>query len=223
MASKTSPTVAVAYIRVSTEEQQQGPKAQRDAIERWAARQGVQVVSWHVDEGVSGAAQVADRPALLEALEGLRQHGAGLLVVARRDRLARDPMVSAMAESLARRAGGRVVSAAGEGSDGDDPASVLLRRMVDAFAEFERALIRSRTSAAMQAMRKRGQYTGGADRYGWRRVGGEYVEVPEEQAVIRQARELQAAGVGAAAIAKALGPTRRGRPWDCTGVRRLLA
>ena len=45
---------AVAYLRVSTEDQALGPEAQRAAIEAWAARQGVQVLSWHLDQGVGG-------------------------------------------------------------------------------------------------------------------------------------------------------------------------
>jgi len=41
--------LAVAYLRVSTEDQKLGPEAQRAAIEPWAAREGVQVAAWHVD------------------------------------------------------------------------------------------------------------------------------------------------------------------------------
>jgi DNA invertase Pin-like site-specific DNA recombinase len=42
-----SPLVAVAYIRVSKDEQRLGPDAQRASIEAWAAREGVSVASWH--------------------------------------------------------------------------------------------------------------------------------------------------------------------------------
>ena len=106
------------------------------------------MVAWHVDQGVSGAAAVADRPGLLAALAALREHGAGVLVVAKRDRLARDVMAAAMVDRLTCDAGARVLSAAGEGTESDDPAAVLMRRMVDAFAEYERALIAARTRAA---------------------------------------------------------------------------
>jgi len=86
----TDPRVAVAYFRASTDDQHLSPDAQRAAVVAWAAREGVTVVSWHVDQGVSGAADLADRPALAAALGALCAHGAGLLVVAKRDRLARD-------------------------------------------------------------------------------------------------------------------------------------
>ena len=49
-----SSLVAVGYVRVSTDDQNLGPQAQRAAIESWAAREGVQVAAWHVDQGVSG-------------------------------------------------------------------------------------------------------------------------------------------------------------------------
>src|SRR5678816_2395195 len=91
----TSPAVAVAYLRVSTEDQNLGPAAQRATITAWAARQGVQVAAWFTDQGVSGGKPVEDRPALLAALEALRVHGAGLLVAGKRDRIARDVVVAA--------------------------------------------------------------------------------------------------------------------------------
>ena len=56
------PAVAVAYLRVSTDEQRLGPDAQRAAIEVWAARAGVRVASWHCDQGVSGGAAIDARP-----------------------------------------------------------------------------------------------------------------------------------------------------------------
>lgn len=59
-----------------------------------------------------------------------------MLIVAKRDRLGRDPMVVAMIESAVKRKGARIVSAAGEGTDSDSPTDILMRRMVDAFAEY---------------------------------------------------------------------------------------
>lgn len=50
------------------------------------------------DEGESGAAPLERRKGLLEALGRLR--GGGVLLVAKRDRLARDPIVQALPESF---------------------------------------------------------------------------------------------------------------------------
>src|SRR5947207_2828607 len=76
-----NPLLAVGYVRVSTDEQKLGPEAQRAAIEAWAAREGVSVVAWHVDAGVSGGSDLADRPALVAALGELRAAGMPLRAV----------------------------------------------------------------------------------------------------------------------------------------------
>ena len=75
------PTVAVAYLRVSTEDQKLGPEAQRATIEAWASKQGIRVVGWHVDQ-ISGGSELDDRPGLGAALGELRAIGAGVLVIA---------------------------------------------------------------------------------------------------------------------------------------------
>src|SRR5277367_5263412 len=87
--------LAIAYLRVSTDEQRLGPEAQRATIEAWAAREGVSVVAWHTDAGFSGGLDLGDRPGLVAALTDIRAARAGLLVVAKRDRLARDVAIAA--------------------------------------------------------------------------------------------------------------------------------
>src|SRR5258706_16360916 len=101
----------VAYLRVSTDEQALGPDAQRDAIARWATANGVSIVAWHSDVGVSGATAPDCRPALLAALASLTEHRAGVLVAAKRDRLGRDVVATAMLERLVQRAGACVLTA----------------------------------------------------------------------------------------------------------------
>ena len=55
--------------------------------------------------------------------------------------------------------GGRAVgvlhlqSAAGEGTDTDGPTDILMRRIVDAFGEYERLIIKARTKAALRSRR----------------------------------------------------------------------
>lgn len=193
---------AVAYLRVSTDEQHLGPEAQRAAVVAWATRAGVEIVAWYEDKGVSGAAAIDRRPGLLAALDALPQHAAGLLVVAKRDRLARDVVAAAMIERMAERAGARVTSAAGEG-EGDDPASKLMRTMIDAFAEYERALIAARTSAALQAKAARGEKVGGVQTYG-KADGIDAERAATERAILDCVRELRAAGMTVRAIADEL-------------------
>src|SRR4051812_6671827 len=105
-----NPLLAVAYLRVSTDEQRLGPEAQRAQITTWATREGVTVGAWDVDQGVSGGADLGNRPGLIGALGELRALGAGVLVVAKRDRLARDVGVAAAIERATEASGARVQS-----------------------------------------------------------------------------------------------------------------
>src|SRR5688500_5915534 len=110
---KTDPSCAVAYIRTWTTEQDLSPDAQRAAISQWAAEQGVAIVAFHEDLGVSGAAPIDKRPALLASFDSLAAHRAGVLLVARRDRLARDVVTAAVAEQMTETLGAKVRSADG--------------------------------------------------------------------------------------------------------------
>lgn len=150
------------YRRVSTAEQREhgaaGLAAQADAIAAAAARRGLTVGATFDDLGVSGGLALEERPGLLAALEAL---GRGdVLLVAKRDRLGRSVLNVAMIERLVERKGARIVSAAGEGSDNDDPTSRLMRQIIDAFAEYERQVIRSRTRNALRAKKRRGERVG---------------------------------------------------------------
>ena len=52
---------AVAYIRVSTGDQNLGPEAQADAIRRYCDAHGLALAETHTDHGVSGAAALDAR------------------------------------------------------------------------------------------------------------------------------------------------------------------
>jgi DNA invertase Pin-like site-specific DNA recombinase len=206
----------VGYVRVSTDEQRLGPEAQLAALRAWCEARGAELVSVHEDHGVSGAAELDKRPGLLAALDALSEHGAGVLLVAKRDRLARDVIVAAMVERMADRSGAAVVAADGAG-EGEGPEALLMRRMVDAFAEYERAMIRARTRAALAAKSRRGERTGQVPfGYALAADGVRLVEHPGEQAVIREIREMRAAGMSLRAIADAVNA-------ECNAGRRMHA
>ncbi len=222
------PSRAVAYLRVSTAEQELGPEAQRASIERWAGTAGVTIASWHIDQGVSGGAELDKRPALQGALDALRAHEAGILVVAKRDRLARDVVLSALIERLAQNAGAKVVSAAGEGgNDTNDPSSMLMRRIVDAFSEYERALIRARTRAALAVKKSRGERAGTVPFGSRLAADGRSLEPnPREQTILAHVRELRAGGATIRGIVAELERQgvvgRSGRPLCKSSIENML-
>lgn len=224
MARKSGdPKVAVAYVRVSTQEQDLGPEAQKAAIGAWANRLGVRVVAYFEDR-LSGGTKVEDRPALLNAFGALRSSGAGLLVAAKRDRIARDVVVAATVEQMAREAGARVATADGVAVE-DTPEGILMRGLMDLFAQYERAVIRARTRAALAVKRSNGQqYTRRAP-LGFRFEDGLMVEDPTERNMLARVRAMTSRGFSLARVAGILnaeGARCRGGRWHVTTLARAL-
>lgn len=235
---------AIGYIRVSTNGQADGfgPEIQERAIK---IHTGERLKAIYRDEGISG--KLLDRPGLAEALRHL---GTGdKLVVARLDRLARDLVVQEMLLAEIRRRGARLVSCAeGEQAyledDESDPSRRLIRQVLGAVAEYERAMVALRLRAGRAAKRANGGYAGGEPPFGWRvaEVGG-LEEDEREQFVLQAMRDLARAGYGVTQIATMLNAgvggwhpdgsrvvgtpegfrPRRARRWTKESVHRILA
>lgn len=225
--SKPDHRRAVAYLRVSTDEQHLGLEAQRAAIEAWAAREGVELVAWHDDLGVSGGTALEHRPGLVGAVSSLREHRAGLLVVAKRDRLARDVGIAATVDAAAVSLGARVVAADGAGNEAS-AAGAFLRVVLDGAAMFERGLIRERTKAALAAKKARGERVGAVP-FGYKpdpADGRRLTEDHAEQAAIRALLQMRREGLSTRRIAgelERLAYKSRGRRWHRKTVERVLA
>jgi DNA invertase Pin-like site-specific DNA recombinase len=183
-------------------------------------------VSYHVEAGVSGATPIEQRAGLLAAIEDLGRHSAGRLVIARRDRLARDVVVAGLIERLVERAGARICAADGTG-DGDGPEAVLLRSITDVFAMYERLVIGFRTRAALQAKKRLGQRVGQVP-YGFRVGDDGRTLVPEdgEQRAIEIVHRVRATGIS---IRRVVGEcerlglvSRSGKPLGRAQVERIL-
>jgi site-specific DNA recombinase len=197
-----TPRQVIGYVRVSTDEQTLSVEAQREALSSWCQAHGATLVEVYTDVGISGGAPLEKRPGLLAALSALIK-GRALLVL-RRDRLARDTLTAAIAERMAQKVGASILSVTGAG-DGEGPEAQLMRTIIDAFAQYERALITVRTKTAMQRMRAKGERIG-AIPYGYQLAadGVHFIEAPSEQAVIAIVRHLRAGGLSYRAIAAEL-------------------
>ncbi len=220
-------TKTVIYLRVSTDEQAAsglGLEAQEAACREYAASKGWEVVSVYRDEGVSGSTPADKRPGLMAALAGLKR--GGVLLAAKRDRLARSVGVAAVIEMMARRSGASVVTP--DAPDADDPFAAAMRGMMDVPAELERAMIAHRTRLALAAKRARGEKTGGSMPIGCD-VDSAGLLVPGDAAELEALsiiRELRADGMSIRAIAAELtarGVPARGERWHPTTVHRVLS
>jgi len=219
----------LAYIRVSTEAQADsgaGLDAQLNACESYAKRHGLTIHKIYRDEGIGGAVDLEDRPGLMDMLNDLEK--GDTLLCAKRDRVARGDHM-AIIQMAVNKKKARIISCAGEGTEGDqdDPMSYMMRGMTDLFAGFERLLIKSRTKAALQAMKRDGKRVGHIP-FGFQLAqGGVYLEEsPQEQDILRQMSELRAEGLSIRDIADALNErnafNRGGRKWNHASVHRIL-
>lgn len=225
-ARQGDPLLAIGYLRVSTDDQKLGPEAQRASIEAWAKRVGITVVAWHCDQGVSGGADLVDRPGLVAALGELRAVRAGVLLVAKRDRLARDVYIALTIERAVQACGAHVAAADGTGN-GEGAADAFMRTILDAAAAYERALIRARTKAALQAKRARGERAGEVP-FGFR-LGPDRQSLqpdPAEVHTITRVTDLRLQGLSVRGITARLASegivSRSGKPLGSTQVHRLL-
>lgn len=217
---------AVSYLRVSGKGQIEGDgfDRQRDAIARFAAGRGFELLEEYRDEGVSGTKELADRPGLAALLDRIESNGVKVVIVERADRLARDLMVNEVIVDQLTRAGARVLTSDGAdltSADGD-PTRTLIRQVLGAVAQFDKSVVVLKLRAARDRKRRREGRCEGRKPFGSR---------PGEVATLERIRQLRRKPKGLprlsiAAIAAALNSeghaTRTGKPWAPGTVHAIL-
>lgn len=216
----------IGYVRVSTDQQVLsglGLEGQIKAIKEYAHKNNYsyEILS---DAGLSGSLALDKRPGMLEAIASLKK--GYILAVAKRDRLGRDPLVVAMIESAVKRKGAKIVSLAGEGTESDDPSSILMRRLVDAFGEYERLIIGVRTKFALKVKRDKGQRVGHIP-FGKKLADdGIHLEPNDnETKTLHVMSKLRAKKISIRTIAEKMnsqGQLNRGAIWNHASVHRIL-
>lgn len=227
----------IAYLRVSTDQQAEhglGLEVQEQAIRQWAKRERHKITRWTRDEGVSGSNGLDNRVGLLDALAGLQDQQARGIVVYRLDRLARDLNLQEQLLAEVWRMGDRVFSTSAsedayldpEGA-ADDPSRTMIRQILGAVSQYERAMIRLRLRAGKARKAAHGGYIGGGIPLGYRSVGGELVVDADELETRQRILGLRAEGLslrGIAAVLEAEGrKTKRGKQWHPETLRLVLA
>lgn len=149
--------LAVGYLRVSTSEQAgsgAGLQAQRSAIEREAAHRGWVLIEMYTDAAASGRS-ITGRPALASALGRVEGGEAGVLVVAKLDRLSRSLLDFASLMARAQRNKWNLV-ALDLGIDLSTPAGEFLASVMASAAQWERRIIGQRTREALAVRKAQG-------------------------------------------------------------------
>jgi len=209
---------ALIYTRVSTNEQAEsglGLEAQMNACIAKAKELGARETIPFTDAGLSGSTEIEDRPGLWAALSQIKR--GDVLIVAKRDRVARDMFLALTVERMIKVKKATFVSVAGEGST-DDLSGLMQRRMFDLFAEIEHEMIRTRTKAALQTKKSKGERVGSVP-FGYQlSEDGIHLEPNAvEQEVVTLVQSLRKA-LSFRAIVKHLNdnaiPSRTGHRWN---------
>jgi DNA invertase Pin-like site-specific DNA recombinase len=216
----------VSYIRVSTGKQGKsglGIEAQRQAVARFAAAEGLEVLEEFVEvETGKGADALSRRPKLSEALAKARKAKVPV-VVAKLCRLSRD--VAFISGLMDRRVPFIVAEL---GADADP----FMLHLYAALAQKERALIADRTRAALAQKKAQGAVLGNRTNLWEAQAKGVAANRDAADAfasnVLPIVRQIQATGATThRAIAQALNDrgvrTARGGEWHDSTVRNLLA
>jgi DNA invertase Pin-like site-specific DNA recombinase len=212
-------TRAFAYLRVSGKGQVHGDGFTRQlgAIREYAKRNDVRIVRVFREEGVSGAKDLEDRPALAEMIEALHGNGTKLVLIEKLDRLARDLMIQETIIGDLRKSGFDLVSVTEPDLLQNDPTRTLMRQVFGAIAQYEKSMIVMKLRGARNRKKARTGRCEGRKPYG---------HFPGEQGVLERMRALRAEGMAYDKLAERLTAegfmTRKGTAWHGFSVQRIL-
>jgi DNA invertase Pin-like site-specific DNA recombinase len=204
----------VGYVRVSTDEQASsglGLDAQRTAIAAECERRGWVLTGVYEDAGASGKS-LNGRPALQQALEAVRSHEAGALVVAKLDRLSRSLLDFSTLMVDSQKEGWALVIL-DLGVDTTTPSGEMIANVMATFAQFERRLIGQRTKDALAVKKKEGVRLGRP-----RAVADDVVKRIRKERAAGKSLRVIADGLNADGVQTAHG----GAKWHASTIRGVL-
>jgi len=148
---------AVAYVRVSTDEQD--PKGQALVLESYAQERGYKIVEWFRDEGVSGSVDPLERPGFRELLDYVQAYNVDVVLVYDLTRFYRAPSPTQALERLRELMDryGILIEFAREPEIEDPLLRELWMFIKSWFATYERLQISLRTKYGIAKVKKEGR------------------------------------------------------------------
>jgi DNA invertase Pin-like site-specific DNA recombinase len=217
------PALAVVLRRVSSAEQADGygPEAQATDCRRFAKANGLKIVGDYFED-VRSTLPLDERASGRDALDAMLRLGAGTLLLAKRDRLARDTYIAGHAKRIVAMMGARILYA--EGGNGEDDSALFMDDIQHAVAAQERRAIIARLRKGRDEKARLHPHSrahGGKVPYGYVRTPTGLAVDPEAAAHVRLCFDLVRGGASmrkAAAIMAA----ETGRPWTFTSVESIV-
>lgn len=217
------------YARVSTEEQAQSGTSLRTQIDSLRAdlmSERKAPARLFVDDGYSGA--TPNRPGLIDLESAIAAEEISEVRVTALDRLSRDLVLQETLLSRWARQGVPFISQREPDLGENDPTRVLIRQVLGAISQYERAVIAGRMLAGRIARARQGFWPGGSAPYGLVLEGQPPKAVIDQEAAefVREAGLRVLAGERAVQIAEdfnergILGPGGNG--WDGSYLSRML-
>jgi DNA invertase Pin-like site-specific DNA recombinase len=150
---------AVAYLRTSSATNvgadKDSDKRQRAAIEAFAKRASFTIVGEYYDKAVSGADRIDHRPGFAEMLRRFATDSAKTIIVESPDRFARDLAVQLAGHDMLKELGIAIIPAsAPDFFTEDTPTAILVRQVLGAIAQFEKASAVAKLAAARKRKRE---------------------------------------------------------------------
>lgn len=149
---------AVAYYRTSSaanvgDDKDSLPR-QQEAVRRYAAEHGLEIVDEFYDAAVSGGDPIDGRPAFVDMLRRTAGNGVRVILIESPDRFARDLLVQLAGEGKLKALGVDLIPvSAPTFFEQDTPTAKLIRGVLGAVAEFEKASLVARLRAARDRKR----------------------------------------------------------------------
>ena len=132
---------AIGYIRVSGKGQINGDGFTRQelAIKEYATANGIEVTRIYKESGVSGT--LSNRPTLTNMMVDIEHDDTNLIIIERIDRLARDLMIQETILDEMKKKKVKLISVTDGDLLEDAPTRILVRQVLGAIAEYDKAMI----------------------------------------------------------------------------------
>jgi DNA invertase Pin-like site-specific DNA recombinase len=225
MAKSSNKTKAIAYMRTSSATNvgadTDSEKRQRAAITAFARARGYEVVDWFYDPAVSGADPIGERPGFRDMLDRIAANGVRTIIVESPDRFARDLTVQLTGHDFLKGLGISLIPAtAPDFFVEDTPTAVLVRQVLGAIAQFEKASLVAKMKAARDRKIAAGEKCGG--RRSHAELRPEVVALAQELRRKRRKRgRLSLRGISAELAARGHS-NGAGRPFSAISVNNML-